>query len=279
MPVPLPIPQPANVNVPRLEIIKGTVLGARKLDEGSSNDAWDSELLLADGTKAQAVTKDIPLREIAQELMGSALAFSCGLPVPRAFLVSAEQSIIPATMAQELAAGRRLLFGSERKSSPPLGRRLRNGVLTSEVLEALSAWPHCGATLAFDTWTANTDRNLGNILFETVDDIWLIDHGNCFKHSFWNPGDLVASEHYTNKMADWLCPELSTQQLQGLRTSVLHLCNTIRGMDIEAVGEASNAFSFLALEIREAIVTFLKDRAPLTSRITGAQTGIEGLLI
>lgn len=269
----------ANTNFPRLEVVNATLIGARRLDEGNANDTWDSELLLLDGSKAQAVTKDIPLREIAQELMGSALAFACGLPVPRVFLVTAEQSIVPASIAEKLPGDRRLLFGSERKSVPSLGRRFYDGSLTPETLNALAAWPQCGATLAFDTWTANVDRNKFNILFESIDEIWLIDHGSCFKHSFWNPEDLDVSKHYENKMAEWLCPKLSKEQLQGLRTSVIRLCHDIRGIDVKAIGEASSAFDLLALEIREAIVTFLSNRAPLTPQITGALTGIEGLML
>lgn len=271
--------QPANINIPFLEVIRATALGARRVEEGCSNDIWDCDLLLPDDSNAQAYVKDIPLREVAQELLGSALAYSCGLPVPRAFLVIAEHSIIDADFAHDVGNGTRLLIGSERRSAPPLGRRLKNGILTQEALQAFAKWPHCGATLAFDTWTANTDRHEYNVLFEGADDIWLIDHGNCFCNSFWNPGSLDPLLPYKNRMAEWLCPNLSSEQLQNLRSSVLRLCAEITRMDVEAVGQASRAFDYLALEVREAIVKFLRDRAPLTPQITGAQTGIEGLLL
>jgi len=268
----------ANENLPNFEVQRALVLGARDFSEGNSNDTWEAELQLQDNSLTYAIIKDIPPREIANEILGSALAVACGLPVPRVFLAKAHTDIVPAQNSHKLPNGYHLLFASERQSAPPLGRRWTGRTLPQEIVDALATWKHCGTLIAFDTWVANIDRHEYNLLFEDMNDIWLIDHGLCFNGSFWQPGQIIHDHPYANRVAEWLCPRFTQDQLQGLRASVIELCDATRRLDLEAIGLASHALPLFPPTIGEAIFAFLTHRIPVTPCITGKLTGINGLL-
>ncbi len=46
------------------------------------------------------------------------------------------------------------------------------------LMNLVAAWSKISETIAFDDWTANEDRHLGNILVAGKDNIFLIDHSN-----------------------------------------------------------------------------------------------------
>ena len=46
------------------------------------------------------------------------------------------------------------------------------------LMNIVAAWSKISETIAFDDWTANEDRHLGNILVAGKDKIFLIDHSN-----------------------------------------------------------------------------------------------------
>ncbi|WP_323918958.1 hypothetical protein [Aeromonas caviae] len=46
------------------------------------------------------------------------------------------------------------------------------------LMNLIAAWSKVSETIAFDDWTANEDRHLGNILVAGKDNIFLIDHSN-----------------------------------------------------------------------------------------------------
>lgn len=101
-----------------------TVLaGARPFKEGNVNDTFRGQVLTHDGDTRAAIIKDLDARQLANELMGAALANAAGLPVPQAYLAMADPARLAASKGPEMAGGSRLLFASTDADTPPVADR------------------------------------------------------------------------------------------------------------------------------------------------------------
>lgn len=59
------------------------------------------------------------------------------------------------------------------------------------------------STVAFDELVANTDRNLGNLIYSPEKKgVWMIDHGRALTGEYWDIWDLVPDQYVTNSIAD-----------------------------------------------------------------------------
>lgn len=65
------------------------------------------------------------------------------------------------------------------------------------LMNIVAAWSKISETIAFDDWTANEDRHLGNILVAGKDKIFLIDHSNLPITINWCASQL--DPHYQSK--------------------------------------------------------------------------------
>jgi len=252
--------------------------GAMRYDAHNVNDTWLGTVKLKDGTVLHAFLKDIYAKELANELLGAALASSLNLPVPQTILALAKPDIVPAVKGRSVNGEYRLLFGSERKGSPPLSQMWTGEFMPASIAESLSAWTRGGDAFAFDTWTANIERNLGNLLFGGPRDVWLIDHGECFTGRLWSGDELIPDAHYQNKMASWLIPYLDGKQRESLRSAAWAMQSAVRSLDIDAIAAASLAASILTVRDTEAILAFLKERIEHFPSIAMAQAGNPELL-
>ncbi|CAA6604290.1 conserved hypothetical protein [Rhodospirillaceae bacterium LM-1] len=253
--------------------------GARPFNARNINDTWLGVLDLADGTNIHAVLKDIYPKEMANELIGASLAIALGLPVPRIFLAAAKPDVLPAEKALS-GKGFRVLFASELKGTPSL-MQYWTGVgeqLPQSMLEALISWAQCGSAFAFDTWAANVDRNIGNLLFGGPNDIWLIDHGHIFTGQNWSGSHLKADSEYRNRMSEWLTPKFRGTQKGPLLRGIINMHESAQIMDIDGIISASRALEILTPEDAKAMLTFLKDRVEHVPNIATKQAGIPRLL-
>lgn len=69
------------------------------------------------------------------------------------------------------------------------------------VMNMIRDWPKLNDTVAFDDWTANTDRNLQNIVVDGPGRIFLIDHSNLPISPTWSAADLDPGAEYRNILA------------------------------------------------------------------------------
>ena len=252
--------------------------GAIRYERGNITDTWLGVLSLTDGTTTHAIIKDIPHKEIANELIGATLAEAIGLPVPDIFLACAGPNDLPATKAPETSNGY-VLFASDRKGAPPLKQFWTGAIIPDKYRDILASWSHCGSVFAYDTWTANIDRNVGNLLVGGPDDIWLIDHGQINTGPDWKPVDLVANSEFTNKMASWLTPHFSRQEKIKLLSGITSLTDAVRDMDLKAIAESSKALSFLTEKDGAAMLAFLKDRVDHIPAIASKQANTVRIIV
>jgi hypothetical protein len=124
------------------------------------------------GKKQAAILKTGSLKEIAAEAAASLLLSGWGLPVPQPFLV---------------LRGNDLCFASADAGYPNLKKRLNWDHALPEAKAALEAvafalvckFPSMPLATACDEAIDNRDRNLGNILWDGQDEVW-IDHAYSF---------------------------------------------------------------------------------------------------
>ncbi|CUH63730.1 hypothetical protein TG4357_00854 [Thalassovita gelatinovora] len=147
----------------------------------SKNTLYRGQVELADGSVKSCLLKNIDRIEIVNELVANLIGQKLGLPIPAAIL-----TFVPDTFNDKnqfdkghKISGGILVFASVDAQTPNLLQRLQTShPLGRQIIEQyLKAWSKKSCLYGFDTWVANVDRNLQNLLFGSKNEIWLIDHG------------------------------------------------------------------------------------------------------
>lgn len=148
--------------------------------------------------------KTLPLG-VLNEITGYLLAKACGLPLPSHAgiirvpkgLLENQDEFLPHAFVVSEAPGR----------TPTTICQLTDPI-TKRQLEAvmglLRDWSKLNDTIAFDDWTANSDRNLQNIVVDGPGRLYLIDHSNLPVKPDWSASDLKPTEEYRNILTNIL---------------------------------------------------------------------------
>lgn len=119
-----------------------------------------------------AYFKIIPPREVLVEAICSLIAKQLGLPTPEPYLLVMSEAICPPNGNPSIPA-----FATVDARSPSFRQYVRNNQLQlSAIVELLKKWNKLVHTATFDEFIGNTDRQVGNLLYDGKD-IMLIDHG------------------------------------------------------------------------------------------------------
>ena len=148
--------------------------------------------------------KSLPLG-VLNEITGYLLAKSCQLPLPTHAgvirvpkgLLENQDDFLPHAFVVSEAPGR----------TPTTICQITDPITNQQldaVMGMLRDWSKLNDTIAFDDWTANTDRNLQNIVVDGPGKIYLIDHSNMPVKPNWLASDLQPYEKYRNILVDIL---------------------------------------------------------------------------
>jgi hypothetical protein len=249
------------------------LLGATAFkDAGIANlsDTYRAQILTENGVRS-AIVKDIPVRELANELMAAVLATELGLAVPPAFIVVASEKVLVTKHAPKIDKTS-ILFGSADLSSPSVAQIVNtkaglDQAALQRIVDALAKSGRLGNLYGFDAWSANIDRHIGNILLAFGALPWLIDHGRCFSGHNWAQADLVADRLYTSRLKSWLTPKLTAVQKTEYVAGAKALAAQIATVDVRQVGSSNGLNELYGDTDFNALVTFLCDRVVHTERI------------
>ena len=246
-----------------------TVLpGAEPFKEGNVTDTFRGQVLRADGSVADVVLKDIPQKELANELLSFVLARGLSLPIPDALLAQAHEDDLPTGKGPLTLDGRRLVLASVDVKAPSvMFRYLTDEPGRVRLLSAIAAWPPLGRLYGFDAWVANVDRNTGNLLFGGGAEAWLIDHGWAFTGPEWTTPTLEPRISYRHRLREWLTPHLNGNYRTTLANRAGMLEADLKSLNIDASILASHASLLLAREELEAVRRFLKLRVCEVTRL------------
>lgn len=109
---------------------------------------------------------------LVAEVVCALLGRAVGLPIPEPFVVAIHKGSLPRSRFTK-SGNTIYAFGCLALGGQDFAQLLHRDSTTS--LELLLQWEHLLPAAAFDEWTANVDRNLGNIVF-AAQSLWLIDH-------------------------------------------------------------------------------------------------------
>lgn len=248
--------------------------GARSFkDQGIANlsDTYRGQILIGPSEVRAAIIKDVPIREVANEVLSAALALALSLPVPPAFLAIASPSDLPTKHASKLG-GSSLMFASADVTAPSVAQiMLMNGMphpaAVDFVAKAMKQCGQLGEFYGFDGWAANTDRHIGNVLLGPNQQPWLIDHGRAFTGEAWKPADLDPSKLYRHRLKEWLTPLLDNTERSRLASLAAAMVPKLSALDARVLGEQNRLPALIGQDDFNRLVTFLKDRIAFVPRI------------
>lgn len=235
--------------------------------EGLKNvtDTYRGQLLTSDRETVSAIIKDLPDRELANEVLAAALGAHLGLPIPRAFVAIADDSSLTTHHAPKIG-GSSFLFASADVCVPSVAQLVlpEPGVADKLrlLVQELQGVPRLGDFYGFDSWLANVDRNIGNLLFGGTGQAWLIDHGRCFTGPTWQSDHLKCDAPYQNRLSEWLTPNLSRADKDRRVGEAESFAGQLSSVDVRAIGEDNEVSKMLPQGDFDALVTFLTDRVP-----------------
>ena len=144
--------------------------------------------------------KQLPIHELARELVCALIAMSAGLPTPRPYLVDLRSLRL---------TGERWAYGTEfLRGARAIGQ-------DEAIIQRLIRWPLLPLAIAFDELIANNDRTLKNLLYRTDQPsapFVLIDHGEALP-----PGLLPSHAYGRNLLAERLPANQGTRSSRSQR--------------------------------------------------------------
>lgn len=247
------------------------LVGAKSFkDQGIANlsDTYRGQILVGANDVRTAIIKDIPVREVANEVLAATLAIALALPVPPPFLAIASPADIPARHAPKIGDSS-LLFASADVQSPSIAFivRAQQAAAISLVANAMKGCGQLGEFYGFDGWAANIDRHTGNVLIGANQQPWLIDHGRAFTGSAWTAADLDPSKFYPHRLKEWLTPLLDDAEQKRFSSLAAGMVSKLSSLDIKTIGEQNRVPALIGQDDFNRLVTFLTDRIAFVPRI------------
>ncbi|MDD2658464.1 MAG: hypothetical protein PHY54_02140 [Methylococcales bacterium] len=155
------------------------LLGFEKVDDQNINSVYRGHIQPEhDETPLLAYFKIIPPREVFIESVCSLLCSHLGLPTPKPYLLIMSEAVCPINGKHTMPA-----FATVDAQSPSFRQYLRKDPSNEQAIIAiLKKWVELISAATFDEFIGNTDRNIGNLLFDGKS-ITLIDHGLAIKET------------------------------------------------------------------------------------------------
>ncbi|HGM7334475.1 TPA: hypothetical protein ACKQCJ_000780 [Stenotrophomonas maltophilia] len=153
------------------------VEGSDKNAEDGASDALDGisgalrcSIMTKDGEQLVAILKRDPPEHVFAEALCALLLNRWGLSVPRPFLVQ-EAGGVAFASADMRYPNLKQKVGIDGEDQDPVEKE----VATRLAVELVSGFPTTNLALAIDEAIDNRDRNLGNVLWDGIEETW-IDH-------------------------------------------------------------------------------------------------------
>jgi hypothetical protein len=194
--------------------------------------------------------KVLPARDVFVESICSLLANYLGLPTPEPYLINLNEDCCPPNANLEIPA-----FGTSDCGIPSY-KHFLNGSASNlpELLEILKKWKKFNASVTFDEFIVNTDRNIGNLIFDGKEKMMLIDHGSSISKYHPpeqpNPSNMLIS--YLDKDS-----ELTRRRHRNLCEKELH--NYV-GIPFSLLAAKSLAIDYLDDKTINEVIKFLVQR-------------------
>lgn len=257
--------------IPCVRVLEGAV----PFKDGNVNDTFRGMVLLEGGERRHGVIKDLSLCQLTNELLAAVLGKELGLPVPDAYLGVVPLGALQVSKLKLSDGSGHVVFVSADTGTPNFAQKITNDhFMAGKILEQLKEWVGLGGLYAFDSWIANTDRHMGNLLIDGPDMFWLIDHGHAFTGPAWAPQDLDPTVAYRHKLSEWLTGALSASQKSKKARESDGFCGKIECVDVPAALSQGRTDKLLSEEYADALRAFLISRVQHVSRCSKEALGV-----
>lgn len=265
-------PPPGQVR--RLVLFEGPTRVTRSNEAEKDDELWQGEGYDTERPADPAVPiyfRIGPAPALVAELVCGCMAHQLGLPAPEVFVL-------------DIPSG--LLGGSAmvkpNQAAVCVATRDLGGETFSQFLNAnenaaihlLREWPELGKVAAFDEWTVNLDRNLGNIIYCAAS-LYIIDHADAFGR---NVRELVSlAKMVEMNLINKLSGVLNVLNA-GSRDAILKdlhswLSTTVAAVDINTVITHARISHWCTDAQSAELVDFLRKRLPITHFLLCQQLG------
>ncbi len=159
----------------------------------------------------------------------------------------------------------RFAFGT---AFTPDQRMLRVTHDDSEVRDQVARrWQHLALAIAFDTWIANQDRTVRNLLHRGAGDFVLIDHGEAI------PSGMEVDGSVPNLLARLAFADVSHDELRAATRRVQEAADVLQGVDMDRIELASLSGHWDSGGMLRECCRFLSDRLPLLDELIVTSLG------
>jgi len=244
---------------------KGAERVPRDREESKPDELWIGSAF--DESEPSGLDVPVYLRianpmPIVAELLCGVIGRSLGLPVPEPFIVTISAGVVP--HSRLLPANKSTLaFASQDVGGTTFSQLLRAGSPGAQAM--LMKWEHLIPVTTFDEWMANTDRNLGNILFIS-NVLWIIDHAEAFhgsQRALFGLPELVKSAS-TNILGDMLAKLSLAECSNHLGVAQGWLIDIANRIDIKDAAACADIAQWQTLEQQTELLDFIAQRLTLT---------------
>lgn len=201
---------------------------------------------------------------IAAELVCSVIGRALGLPVPEPFIITIGRGVLTGSGVVDATTEFSYAFASEDVGGGTFAQLMRGDSAFANGL--LRSWKHLVPLAAFDEWLANTDRNLGNILY-VANSLWLIDHADAFGGSARKLFSLteLTSDAFSNKVGQMIELGFSAgERLQHLDAAKQWLLQPASALSIDQAISCAGLGRWQTAAEQTELIDFVTHRLTLT---------------
>lgn len=231
-----------------------------KADELWQGDAFDSEDPSASAIPVYARVGKRPA--LVAELVCGSFARALHLPAPEVFVCTIPPGHLPGSKMAP-ATVPTMCVASRDIGGDTFAQFLRTNEMSA--LKLLRHWPELGKVIAFDEWLANTDRNLGNLIY-VAQALHIIDHAEALGGSARDLFPLVqlTRTQFDNKLAGVLATFTPPACSEILEQVHRWLNDTATGLDIPQLVDSAGASPWHTGEQKSELIDFITQRLTLT---------------
>lgn len=214
----------------------------------NASDLWLGNALRGEDDEVRLYIKAAAPHEILSECLCAVAGNFFDLPIPNTYVVHDPQQLL----------GRQFLIGSEDMDAPSLRQYLQ--VKDPNVTEALMQWARLYESTIFDEWTANPDRNQGNLLWDGGKEWHLIDQARAL--GAWPDGNPVpdATVGVTNHLANIVVGVENDLGAAKLRRQAAPFALKARSLDFDRLFYAAYCDTLGFSERGRDTISFMKNR-------------------
>ncbi len=239
------------------------------------NTTYRGQILTDQNETRFAILKDLAARELANEIVISLLGRTLELPIPPAYLAlvrTGEAHVVHAPAVE----GGHVFFASCDVNSPSVSSIVAKENFSQSsvrsIVEALLKRDF-STVYELDSWCANVDRHLGNLLLAGNGDFWMIDHGRCFTGPDWEAASLSPTALVENRLKRWATPCLTRDEADRLLAAIGKLVARADEIDLRSAGALSGVPELIGSVDFEALINFMGDRKREVPRLSADALG------